>query len=151
VSNGYTAGAGLSLSGNQFSVNFGTNGTAASAARSDHNHVGQSWFTWTSLTGIPTSVSNGYTAGAGLTLSNAQFNVNFGTNGTASSAARIYYTHVGQSWFTSTTLPGSSARVSNGYTAGAGLTLSDTQFSVNFGTNGTAASAARSDHNHLGQ
>ena len=34
----YSAGAGLSLNGNQFSVNFGTSGAAETAARSDHTH-----------------------------------------------------------------------------------------------------------------
>jgi hypothetical protein len=40
----YTAGAGLSLSGaNEFSVRFGTNGAADTAARSDHQHFGAKW------------------------------------------------------------------------------------------------------------
>jgi hypothetical protein len=36
----YSAGAGLSLSGTQFSVSFAGNGSAVSAARSDHDHAG---------------------------------------------------------------------------------------------------------------
>jgi trimeric autotransporter adhesin len=34
----YSAGAGLSLNANQFSVNFGTSGASETAARSDHTH-----------------------------------------------------------------------------------------------------------------
>jgi hypothetical protein len=39
----YTAGDGLILSGGQFSVSFAGSGSANSAARSDHNHLGQTW------------------------------------------------------------------------------------------------------------
>ncbi len=39
----YAAGAGLSLSGNQFSVNFAGIGVANTAARSDHNHDTSYW------------------------------------------------------------------------------------------------------------
>jgi predicted outer membrane repeat protein len=37
------------------------------------------------------------------------------------------------------------------YSAGAGLNLSDTAFSANFGGSGAASQVARSDHDHLGQ
>lgn len=39
----YTAGAGLTLSGSQFSVKFAGDGAASTAARSDHTHLGESW------------------------------------------------------------------------------------------------------------
>ncbi len=39
----YTAGSGLALNGGQFSVSFAGSGAAATAARSDHNHLGQTW------------------------------------------------------------------------------------------------------------
>ena len=39
----YSAGEGLSLSGATFSVNFGSAGDEATAARSDHDHFGQAW------------------------------------------------------------------------------------------------------------
>ncbi|MEJ2210549.1 MAG: right-handed parallel beta-helix repeat-containing protein [Anaerolineae bacterium] len=39
----YSAGAGLSLSGGTFSVDFAGTGSAATVARSDHDHWGQSW------------------------------------------------------------------------------------------------------------
>jgi hypothetical protein len=41
----YTAGTGLSLSGSQFDVAFGGSGSAGTASRSDHTHVGQTWST----------------------------------------------------------------------------------------------------------
>ncbi len=39
----YTAGSGLSLVGGQFSVSFAGSGSATTVARSDHNHLGQTW------------------------------------------------------------------------------------------------------------
>jgi hypothetical protein len=39
----YTAGAGLTLSTTQFSVNFAGSGGATTVSRSDHNHFGQTW------------------------------------------------------------------------------------------------------------
>ena len=159
----YTAGAGLALVGSQFSVNFGTNGVATTSARSDHNHIGQSWFIWGNLAGIPAGFGDGvdndttYTAGTGLALAAGQFSVLFGTNGVATTSARSDHDHRGQPWFSWTNLaniPGGFVDgVDDGssYTAGAGLALVGSQFSVNFGTNGAATTAARSDHDHRGQ
>lgn len=39
----YSAGAGLTLAGTQFRVNFAGSGTAVTAAHSDHDHWGQTW------------------------------------------------------------------------------------------------------------
>ena len=39
----YSAGAGLSLSGTAFSVDFAGSGSASTVARSDHDHLGQTW------------------------------------------------------------------------------------------------------------
>lgn len=39
----YTNGPGLLLNGTEFSVNFAGDGAATSAARSDHQHMGQTW------------------------------------------------------------------------------------------------------------
>ena len=39
----YTAGAGLQLDGNQFGVAFAGDGEADTVARSDHNHLGETW------------------------------------------------------------------------------------------------------------
>lgn len=39
----YTAGTGLSLTGSTFSVDFAGSGSANTAARSDHDHWGQTW------------------------------------------------------------------------------------------------------------
>lgn len=64
----YTAGAGLTLTGAQFNLEFlGTgpvNGLANTAARSDHNHFGQ---TWTGNT-VSTSGLNVYNSGTGSAI-----------------------------------------------------------------------------------
>ncbi len=52
----FSAGAGLSLAGTEFSVNFAGNGSAQTAARSDHGHFGH--------------VFSGTQTGAGLTVFN---------------------------------------------------------------------------------
>ena len=39
----YTAGAGLALAANTFSVNFAGSGSANTVSRSDHDHFGQTW------------------------------------------------------------------------------------------------------------
>jgi hypothetical protein len=39
----YSAGVGLSLVGTQFNVNFAGSGSSNDVARSDHNHLGQTW------------------------------------------------------------------------------------------------------------
>jgi hypothetical protein len=57
----YTAGAGLNLNAaNQFGINFGANGASNAAARSDHNHFGQTW--------------TGSSPGSGFNLFNASTN-----------------------------------------------------------------------------
>lgn len=60
----YSAGPGLSLGWlNQFSVNFGSSGTANTAARSDHNHYGAAWGGSVSF-GPGLGVTNNSTSGA---------------------------------------------------------------------------------------
>ncbi len=86
----YTAGTGLSLTGNQFSVDFAGNGTATTVARSDHTHWGQSW------TGT----------GTGLTLSGGNIGLNAsgtanGVAGYASATSGTTYGVVGHSASTS--------------------------------------------------
>lgn len=110
---------------------------------------------WSGLTGIPAGLADGvdndtqYTAGTGLNMSSNQFSVN----------TSLIQTRVNQSC-----PAGSAIRVINGdgtvscesdedttYSAGTGLTLVGTQFRINFAGNGSASTAARSDHNHWGQ
>jgi hypothetical protein len=149
----YSAGSGLGLAGTQFSVNFAGDGVAATAARSDHGHVGAPWLNWTNLAGIPAGISNSYTAGAGLLLSGSQFSANFAGNGSATTVARSDHSHV-LDWSALTGVPaGFSDGADNDttYSAGTGLALAGTQFSVNFAGNGTATTSARSDHNHTNQ
>ena len=107
----YSAGAGLSLNGNQFDVSYAGSGTAASAARSDHDHSGAY---------LP--------VGATLSCTGSQKMTGISADGSVTCGADVD---------TNTT-----------YSAGAGLTLSNTTLSVAFGGTGTATTAARSDHRH---
>ncbi len=59
----YTAGIGLTLTNSEFSANFGGDGSANTAARSDHNHFGETWSgTGTGLTisGTINATSGGF-------------------------------------------------------------------------------------------
>jgi hypothetical protein len=60
----YTAGPGLSLSSNQFSVSYSGSGNATTAARSDHGHFGGNWNGTSSGFGLV--VVNNSTSGNGL-------------------------------------------------------------------------------------
>jgi len=71
----YTAGSGLTLSGGQFSVSFAGSGSATTAARSDHNHVGQ---TWTASSGRVLSLVGNGSAGDALNVQSATTDVNAG-------------------------------------------------------------------------
>jgi len=64
----YAAGDGLLLSGNTFSVEFVGSGTANTAARSDHDHWGQSW----SGTGVGLTLGSGT---RGLMASGSEYGV----------------------------------------------------------------------------
>lgn len=99
---------GAVVCGNDLDVGLAGSGSAATAARSDHTHVG---------TYVPVN-----TARCGAT----QRAVGLNANGS----------------------PICEADLNTTYAAGTGLTVSGTTFNVSFGTSGTAASAARSDHGH---
>jgi len=81
---------------------------------------------WSSLAGIPAGFADGvdndttYAAGLGLTLSGAQFNVNFAGTGSANSAARSDHQHFGALWGGSTQY-GNGLSVTNGAPNSAGL------------------------------
>ena len=86
-----TVGAGMTLGGeNIFGVNFGGSGTSNSVARSDHNHLGQTWSGSTSP-GLAVDTSSGVNGAAALIgritdttpgfLSAAVRGANLGTNG----------------------------------------------------------------------
>jgi hypothetical protein len=116
----YTAGIGLALTGNEFSV------TGAP---------------WSGLTDIPAGFSDGidndtlYTAGSGLVLSGTQFLV---TGAPWSGLAGVPTGFA--DGIDNDTL----------YTAGVGLILTGTQFNLAFGGSGSVNTAARRDHNHDG-
>ncbi len=68
----YTAGAGLGLSPqNQFSVTYAGNGSATSAARSDHHHLGQEWIG--STNGAILRIQNTSNSGIGFWGKNDQY------------------------------------------------------------------------------
>ncbi len=152
----YTAGTGLGLAGNQFSITptYRLPQTCANGQLAQWN--GTAWTCTTAAT---------YTAGYGLNLTGTQFSVVTGTI---------------QQRVSGSCTAGSSIRVVNAdgtvtceaddntaYTAGDGLVLTGTQFSVdaadiagtglvasgndlnvNFAGSGSANTVARSDHNH---
>jgi hypothetical protein len=203
----YTSGSGLQLTGTQFAVDFGGNGTATTVARGDHNHDvlyaalvhnhDSSYYrrseldtggilndstnpvVWTRLKGVPTGIADGvdndttYAAGTGLSLSSGSFSILFAGTGSASSVARSDHDHDSTyprkgdldsggtlndtanpiTWTKLRNVPtGFADGVDNDtqYTAGAGIVISSSVLSVDFGTSGTATTAARSDHTHTG-
>jgi len=83
----YTAGNGLTLTGNQFSVSFAGSGAANLAARSDHNHWGQTW-TSGSASGAGLSVSN---SGTGNGLSGSSY-AGYGVTGDSGGSYGGYFT-----------------------------------------------------------
>lgn len=157
----YSAGNGLDLVGNVFSVLYGGNGTATTVSRSDHDHdvryyteiemqaAGGAALHWNNLTNVPGGFGDGtdndtlYTPGAGLALAGSQFSI-----GTAYQLPQgcspndvAKWDSVGGVWICD---PGMGTT----YSAGAGLNLVGTTFSANFGGNGTATTVSRSDHEH---
>jgi hypothetical protein len=72
----YTAGAGLRLSSDEFSVAFGGSGSASAVSRSDHDHLGQTWVGSDNPLVI-SGTFNGSTSGAPLILGNA-FSTGYG-------------------------------------------------------------------------
>ncbi|NMC69190.1 MAG: hypothetical protein GYA57_03860 [Myxococcales bacterium] len=144
----YTAGPGLTLSGTQFAVSFAGTGTADTAARSDHTQA------WSSLTGVPAGFADGtddtgtsYTAGTGITISDTTISANqttvegwargvcYDTTAELRGVLDPVYaaaTH-SHAWSTITSMPvGFSDGVDNDttYSAGTGLALTGTTFSV---------------------
>jgi hypothetical protein len=85
----YTAGAGLTLTGSQFSLTFAGSGSANTAARSDHNHWGQSWTSSSGGAGL--SVTNSGT-GSGLSGSS---NAGYGVYGSSTSGTAGYFQSTG--------------------------------------------------------
>ncbi len=79
----YTDGAGLALTGNEFSVDFGTGLTQA--APGNHDHAGDyapasHTQAWSTITFVPADLADGdddttYSAGSGLNLAGSQFSV----------------------------------------------------------------------------
>jgi len=109
---------------------------------------------WGNLTGVPGDLADGdddttYSAGSGLDLSGTQFSADTGYLQRRVSASCS---------------PGNSIRAiavdgtvtceaddGASYTAGTGLSLVGSEFSVDYAGSGSADTASRSDHDHLGQ
>ncbi|OAI38551.1 hypothetical protein AYO38_09495 [bacterium SCGC AG-212-C10] len=85
----YTAGAGLTLAANQFSVNFASAGTiagtATTVARSDHSHFGQTWVGTDNSAAALQVVNSG--AGSGL---DGESNGGTGVFGSSDTASGLY-------------------------------------------------------------
>jgi hypothetical protein len=62
----YSAGAGLTLSGTQFSVNFAGTGASTDVARADHHHFGAIWSGTATGGAAGLRVQNNGTAGSGI-------------------------------------------------------------------------------------
>jgi hypothetical protein len=137
-----------------FAPNAGTASTAVTASN----------VPWSAVTGIPAGFADGidndttYSAGVGMSLTGTTFSIAnggvgsaqladgaVGTNklSTAGAVAGQIFKYNGTAW----TLAADS---DTAYSAGTGLALNGTQFSVSFAGSGSAATAARSDHDHAG-
>lgn len=105
----YSAGTGLTLTGSTFSASFAGSGAASTVARSDHAHAGVYLPLGATLTCTGTQKVTGLSttgavvcgadldtspgAGAGLTLSGANYAVSFAGSGTATTVARSDHGH----------------------------------------------------------
>ncbi len=88
----YTAGTGLALANHQFSLLTAYSLPQGCGGGQLAAWNGSGWACVNDAT---------YAAGSGLSLSGNQFSVNFGGDGSATTASRSDHTHVGQSWSTS--------------------------------------------------
>ena len=153
----YTAGGGLTLSGDQFSVD-----TSLIQARVDQACSAGSAIRVINQDGSVTCQSVSGAGGGDITAVYAGTGLLGGSEtGDATLSADPGYL---QRRVSSSCAAGNAIRVINAdgtvscesddnttYSAGPGLTLSGTQFSVNFAGGGSASTASRTDHNHWGQ
>jgi len=153
----YTAGGGLTLSGDQFSVD-----TSLIQARVDQACSAGSAIRVINQDGSVTCQSVSGAGGGDITAVYAGTGLLGGSEtGDATLSADPSYL---QRRVSSSCAAGNAIRVINAdgtvscesddnttYSAGPGLTLSGTQFSVNFAGGGSASTASRTDHNHWGQ
>ncbi|OAI39759.1 hypothetical protein AYO38_07085 [bacterium SCGC AG-212-C10] len=103
---------------------------------------------WSGITGVPAEIADGDQTGPTYTAQSPVALVGnaFGFSTVGCTAGEVWkYSGPGNTWSCDADASGTS------YSAGEGLTLSGSQFAVAFGSNGVAATASRSDHNHLGR
>ncbi len=148
----YTAGSGLGLSGNQFSVDSSAVQSRVSSNCAVGSYIRQINADGTVVCG--TDADTPYAAGNGLTLSGGEFSVSFAGSGSANTAARSDHTHDAAAITSGTLddarLPAAIARTADisstvaasgfitqtladslyTYSAGSGLALSGNEFSV---------------------
>jgi hypothetical protein len=124
---------------------------AAQAATANSAHTASTAQTagsvaWANVSGLPAGFADGvdndttYSAGAGLTLSNAnQFNVNFAGSGSANNIARSDHGHFGAQWIGAS--PSNGLSVLNSSASGTGLFgLASGTVGTNYGVQGVTMS-----------
>ncbi len=106
---------------------------------------------WSGLTGVPAGFQDGTddygTAGTGLDESGGSFSVepSYRLPQDATNGQVAKWDSTSSTWIKGDDLVGTT------YSAGSGLTLTGTEFTINFAGTGTADTVSRSDHTHVGQ
>jgi hypothetical protein len=146
----FTAGAGLDLEGTVFSVLFAGTGAAPTAARSDHDHGSVYALLAHDHDAAYATTSHDHD---GRYFTEAEADARFPLRADLGDAGTINQAGNPVHW---TRLQGVPAGFADGtdedttYSAGTGLALAGTSFSVNYSGTGAADLAARSDHTHTG-
>ncbi len=159
----YTAGTGLTLTDTQFSVDTGVVQSRVTGACTAGSMI-RAIATDGTVT-CEADANTTYTAGTGLSLADTQFSVNtsavqlrvgsacavgssiraIAADGTVTCEADANTTYTAGDGLT---LTGTQFSVNASNLAGSGLTVSSNDLSVNYAGSGSATTAARSDHNH---
>jgi hypothetical protein len=144
----YTAGTGLQLTGTAFAVNPAAVQTRVSGTCAAGNYVRAIAENGTVTCQADTDTNTTYSAGTGLTLTGTTFSANTSVlqnrvSGTCAAGSSIQ-TIAADGTVTCHT----DVDTNTTYTAGSGLTLAGTAFSVTWAGTGTANTASRSDHTH---